>query len=141
MISLTTAKFLLFLALCLGPKDGNSNQTIEITSKNSYIVWTQGTDGWTVVQKGLAGDDWPSNGTLVSTADLNNFRDKHHDYVPDVRAVKGHDWPAKGDSKIYLEDGNLVEKQGYNKVFYTIEPGGYNQRVFVIQAMQDGKPL
>ncbi len=138
MISLSTAKFLLFIALCLGPQYGDNNHTIEIVSKNSYVVWTENPDGWTVVQKGFASDDWPVNGTSLSTADLNDFSKK---YADRVRVISDHRWAYGHHSTLYFSNGDTVEKQGSNKVFYTVDAGAPNQQVFTIQTMANGRPL
>jgi len=137
MISLSTAKFLLFIALCLGPKYGDTNHTIEITTKTAYIVWTQDADGWTVMQKGQAVEDWPGTGTTVSTKELNEFNRK---YSGMVRAISQHDWKDGHHSTLYFESGDIVQKQGVNRVFYTVNAGGYNQQIYTIQTMVNGKP-
>jgi hypothetical protein len=138
MISLSTAKFLLFIALCLGPQYGDTNHTIEIVSKNSYVVWTGNPDGWTVVQKGQTADDWPTGGTSLTTEDLNQFSKS---YADRVRAISNHRWAYGHHSALYFSNGDIVEKQGSNKVFYTVNAGSYNQQIFTIQTMANGKPL
>ncbi len=138
MISLSTAKFLLFIALCLGPKYGDSNHTIEIVSKNAYVVWTENPDGWTVTQKNFASYDWPVNGTSVSTDDLNHFS-KSNAHM--VREISKHHWDYGHDSILYFQSGDVVEKQGSNKVFYTINAGSYNQQIFTIRTLSNGKPF
>ena len=135
MISLSTAKLLLFVALCLGPKYGDNNHTIEIVNRNSYIVWTQNSTGWTISQKGLSSDDWPQ-GTTVSTQELNEFSKQTGPIASDVSS---HNWSGK-DSILHLQNGDVVEKHG-DKAFYTINAGSYNQQVFTILTMQNGRPL
>ena len=135
MISLATAKFLLFVALCLGPQYGDSNHTIQITDNRSYIVWTENPQGWTIAQKSYASYDWPVNGTFLSTQDLNQFSKENRQLV---REISKHDW--RQNSLLHLANGDIAEKRG-NQVFYTINAGGYNQQVFTIQTLQNGRPF
>ena len=48
MISLSTAKLLLFIALIVGPKCGGADHSIEIVNKTSYCVWTQEATVWSL---------------------------------------------------------------------------------------------
>ena len=137
MTSLTTAKLLLFIALFLGPKYGDNNHTIEIVSRTSYSVWTQNSDGWSLTQVGTPNDAWPTTGTNISTADLNQFGRENAEMV---RAIKAHDWKGSDDSKLYFPNGDVVEKQG-TKAFYTINAGASNQQIFTIMTMENGRPL
>jgi len=139
MISAATAKFLLFLAIFLGPKDGNNNHTIEIVSKNVYLACQPSGNGWTVLQKHYPSQDWPSNGIFISNTELKNLNGT---YAPLSNAVTHQAWPHGEDTKLYFDNGDLVEKQGHNKVFYTIDPGNANQRLFIIRTLDDdGQPL
>jgi len=135
MISLTTAKLLLFIALCLGPKCSDNNHTIEIVSKNSYIVWTETSGGWTLDQKGMASDTWPATEIYLTTDQINQFGKTNKEKI---HVIAHHNWDH--NSTLYFEDGDVLQKQGSNKVFYTINAGGYNQQIFTIQTVKDGNP-
>jgi len=117
MTSLSTAKVLLFIALSVGPKHP---QTIFATSNSENYVWTQSGQEWSLKTKGLPTHQW---------------RDRKNQPAPDpqeereMRAVAHYDW--REGSFLNLENGNRVERQG-NAVFYIIDPGAPNQKVFTI---------
>ncbi len=137
MISLTTAKLLLLVALCLGPKDKDlaTTHTILITSNNDNCVWTQKAHGWNLDQKGLATHDWPANGMDLSTQDL---RDLGPENSPKMRSIAHHDW--KHHPVLILDNGDRVEKRG-NKIFYTFRPGDPTQKVYTLLTVENGVPL
>ena len=137
MTSLTTAKLLLFVALCVGPKDKDltTNHTILITSKNDSCVWTQEAQGWNLDEKGLATRDWPANGMDIATEDL---RDLGPENMPKVHSIVHHDWSH--NDVLVLDNGDRVEKQG-NKVFYIFRAGAANQKAYTILTMENGVPL
>ena len=132
MISLSTAKLLLFIAVLLGPKGGD---TIQITNQNAYCVWTQESSNWTLTDLGAMNAHWPENGTNISAADL---RQTHNGDFKIAREITAHNWTR--DSVLYLANGDKVEKQG-NKIFYTTNPGGANQQIYTILTVADGKTL
>jgi len=136
MISLTTAKLLLFISLCLGPHHGDMKRSVEITNKNEYCVWSHSSEGWELTQLGRDIDHWPLNGTNVSSQDL--VREFAKVNPQTTHAIKSHDWTQ--DSTLYFENGDKLEKQG-NKIFYTLNAGAPNEQVFTILIMEKGKTL
>jgi len=133
MISLTTAKLLLFIALCLGPKD--ITHSILITSNSGNLVWTQGSHGWNLDEKTISTHDWPANGLDIGTPDLNTFSPGTR---PTMRAIAHHNWNRR--PVLYLDNGDRVEKHG-TKVFYTVRPGNPTQKVYTILYIENGIPL
>ena len=136
MISLTTAKLLLFVALCIGPKDKDlpSAHVIQVTSNNSYCVWTEKPGAWNLTGKVEASHDWPAGGDDISTHDLNSLTPKDRAIV---QAIAHHNWSH--DDVLVLANGDRVEKQG-NTVFYTLNSGGANQQVYTLVTLQNGMP-
>ena len=133
MISLTTAKLLLIVALYTGPKD--VTHSILITSNNDHCVWTQISHGWNLDEKNEATHDWPATGVDYSTQDLNDLTPAARHTA---RVLAHHDW--KHDSVLYLENGDRVEKVG-DKVHYTAWPGSSNEKVYTILYIENGIPL
>ena len=138
MISLSTAKVLLFIALLAGPKCAGSGHSVEIVNNNSYCVWTQNTTGWTLTQLGHVTQHWPENGTNFSPRDVRPTPNNANFVV--ISEVTHHNWSASPNSKLNLSNGDMVEKRG-NQVFYTINPGAPNQEIYTILTMKDGKTL
>ena len=134
MISLPTAKLLLFVALCLGPKYTDSNHTVLITSTPDNCIWTQEPHGWNLAEKHLPTPGWTATGLDVSTSDLNDFGAKNR---PLVHAILHHDWSH--DSILVLANGDREEKQG-TKVFYIVNAGAANEKVYTILTMENGFP-
>lgn len=134
MISLTTAKLLLLIGLCLGPVSHSGNHTIQITGKNYYGLWTQNATGWTLVEKTSASGDWAANGDAISTEDLQHIGPPNN---PFVRAIVTHDW--KHDSLLRFEQ-DVVQKQG-TAAFLIMNAGQPNQQVFTVLTLENGKPL
>ena len=133
MISLTTAKLLLIVALSAGPKD--ITHSIMISSNPDDCVWTQESHGWNLNEKGPGSGHWPGTGVDYSTQDLNDLTPEiRHD----ARVLAHHDWDS--DSVLYLDSGDRVEKSG-DKVFYTFNPGSPNQKVYTILYVENGIPL
>jgi len=132
MISLITAKLFLFIALCLGPKDAS---TFLITSDSGNCVWTQEAHGWNLDEKYLPTHAWPANGLDVSTQDLNDVRWEN---ASAVRRILHHSW--KTDSVLMLDNGDRLEKRG-TKIFYTVNPGAANQKVYTIYGVENDIPL
>ena len=133
MISLTTAKLLLIVALSLGPKD--ITHSILITSNTDSCVWTQLAHGWNLDKKNVATHDWPATGLDVSTQDLNDLNPAAR---RTARALAHHDWTH--DSVLYLDNGDRVEKTG-DKVHYTARPGAPNEKIYTILYVENGIPL
>jgi hypothetical protein len=132
MISVTTAKLLLLVALCLGPKGTLSYM---VTANDENCVWTQEAHGWNLVEKGRPTTGWPANGVDYSTQDLNAVDPENR---ATVRSIRQHDWSK--DSVLFLDNGDRVEKHG-TKVFYTARPGAASQQVYIILAIENNVPL
>jgi hypothetical protein len=115
MTSLPLAKTLFFIALSLAPKGAH---TFFATSNSDNYVWTQSGSEWSLKQKGLPATAWMARG---------------QEPVPheegDVRGLARHE--RSGDSFVALDNGNQVERQG-SAVFYIIDPGAPNQKVYTI---------
>jgi len=137
MISLTTAKLFLIIALFLGPKYEDTNHVIQITSTASpgNAVWTQKAQGWNLDEKPFPTHDWPANGTDFSTQDLNTYDAANK---PILRAIFHHNW--KQDGVLYLDNGDRIEKLGA-KILYTVNAGAYNQQTYTIFTMENDVPL
>jgi hypothetical protein len=135
MISLSTAKLLLFIALLIGPKLGNSDHTIEIVNKSSYCVWTQDGSGWALTQLGQPINHWPLNGTN-SSLDVQQLHNT--DFVL-AKEISRHNWNAEY-AILNMPNGDIVEKQ-HNKIFYTINAGAANEQIYTIVTIKDGKTL
>ncbi len=136
MISLSTAKMLLFIALLVGPKCGGSDHSIEIVNKTSYCVWTQDAAGWSLTQSGRIIDHWPQNGTSPS-AEPQHLHNA--DFVL-ATEVTHQNWNASEDCTLNMPNGDIVEKQG-SKIFYTTNAGASNQEIYTILTIKDGKTL
>jgi len=136
MISLTTAKLLLFISLCLGPHHGDVKRRVEITNENAYCVWSHSSEGWELTQLRRVIDHWPLNGTNVTSEDL--VREFAKVNPQTMRAIKSHDWTH--DSVMYFENGDKLEKQG-SKIFYTLNAGAPNEQVFTLLIMEKGTVL
>jgi hypothetical protein len=118
MISMSTAKFLFFLAMTLGPQ---SPHVILATSNSENYVWTdKGPDGWLLKTKGLPTCDWNRVTQAQQAADFDS---------DDARAVTACHW--QDGSRLLLPNGNRVEKKG-DAAFYIIRPGCPNQETFTI---------
>jgi hypothetical protein len=136
MISLSTAKMLLFIALLIGPKCGNSDHSIEIVNKNSYCVWAQDSTGWSLTQLGRNNQHWPEGGTS------SNFVPQHLRDTDSALAseVTHHNWNASANCTLNMPNGDIIEKQG-SKIFYTTNAGAPNQEIYTILTIKDGKTL
>ena len=132
MISLSTAKLFLFIALLLGPKGGD---TIEIVNDKSYCVWEQESNNWKLTELGQTSPKSPFTGTTVTPIYLQKAANKDFQLAHEISS---HNW-AK-DSVLNLPNGDVVEKQG-TKIFYTVNAGGANQQIYTILTMADGKTL
>ncbi len=111
MTSLTTAKMLLFIALCIHP----DSHSFFITSNNDNYRFTDDhIEGWSVSTRGARASDWQKQGHLL------NIAPSGHD-----AAVIG-DYPWSENSALQLSDGNRIEKQG-SACFYIINPGAPNE--------------
>jgi hypothetical protein len=123
MISMSTAKFLFFIALSLGPQ---SPHTVFVTSLNENYCWTdEGQDGWMLKTKGATTSDWKR----VDQKDVTGPFD-----AADARAITAHDW--QDGSALQLRNGNRVEKQG-DAAFYIVNPGAPNQKTYTILFPKD----
>jgi hypothetical protein len=118
MTSLVTAKLLFFIALTVGPQGSN---TFFATSNSENYYWSNSEDGWALQTKGLPSCDWKDRGS----SQVGGTYDSR-----DERAIADrHNWQ---DGLLYdLPSGNQIKKQG-NAVFYIIDPGAPNQKVFTI---------
>ena len=118
MISMSTAKFLFFIALTLGPQ---SPHTVVVTSINENYCWTdEGPDGWMLKTKGAPTSDWVRQDEKQQAASFDDA---------DARAITGHQW--HDGSYLQLDNGNRVEKQG-DAAFYIVNPGAPNQKTYTI---------
>jgi hypothetical protein len=123
MISLSTAKFLFFIALSLGPQTPHS---VFVTSTNENYCWTdEGTDGWKLKTKGAPTCDWVRQEPKQLPAGFD---------TSDARAITAHQW--HDGSYLQLANGNRVEKQG-DAVFYIVNPGAPNQTTYTILYPKD----
>jgi len=141
MISLSTAKLFLFIALLVGPKFAGSDHSIEIVNKNSYCVWTQDATGWTLTQLGQTTNHWPENGTNISDREFARARNNadNADFVV-ASEVTRHNWNASQNSNLHLSNGDIIEKKG-NQVFYTTNAGAPNQDIYTILTIKNGETL
>ncbi len=118
MISMSTAKFLFFIALSLGPQ---SPHTVFVTSLHESYCWTDaGPDGWMLKTKDSTNAHWKRVEQKPTEGSLDDV---------DARAITGHDW--HDGSALQLSNGNRVEKQG-DAAFYIVNPGAPNQETYTI---------
>jgi hypothetical protein len=127
MISLPTAKILLFIALSLGPKD--AVHQVWISSKSDNIVWTQKAYGWNLVERDTPKHNWPDDGVDFASADLHLGAES----PVKAAAITHHDWNA--EPVLFLENGDRIEKRD-TKIFYTSNPGAPNEKIFVIKGVE-----
>jgi hypothetical protein len=121
MISMSTAKFIFFIAMTLGPQGPHE---VFVTSSNENYHWTdQGPEGWKLKTEADAHCGWTrqqeQNGTLDDR---------------DARAITAQTW--NDGSALQLSNGNRVEKQG-DAAFYIVDPGCPNQKTYTILFPKD----
>jgi len=118
MISMSTAKFLFFIALTLGPQSPHS---VYVTSSNEGYRWTdEGQNGWMLKTRDAGSTDWVRQDLKPLPGGFDNA---------DARAITAHDW--HDGSFLQLSNGNRVEKQG-DAAFYIVDPGAPNQKTYTI---------
>jgi hypothetical protein len=116
MISLTTAKTLLFVALALNP----GSHCIFVTSNSENYSFTEEAGrGWHLATKGLPTSNWQPQGLLE------NVPPSGHD----ATVIDRYPWGQS--SNLQLSDGNRIEKQG-TAGFYIVSPGAPNEKDFTI---------
>jgi hypothetical protein len=123
MITVPTAKVLLFIALTLGPANPTA---VFCTSHNESYNWTSQPYGWHVTALGFPASDFsrdPSKAAMFSGSP------KKDDVPPYVREVADHDWTH--DTVLVLSNGDRVEKKGDHS-FYIENAGGANEKDFTI---------
>ena len=123
MITATTAKVLLFIALTLGPANPTA---VYCTSHNESYAWTPQTYGWRLNALGFPPSDFsrdPSKDSMFSGSPHQG------DVPPYVREVASHDWGH--DSVLVLSNGDRVEKKG-DHTYYIVNPGAPNEKDFTI---------
>ena len=121
MITATTAKILLFIALTLRPSDPSA---IFCTSNNENYTWTPQSCGWHLDAPGApASNYFPSKTAMFSGS-------PHKSDVPSyVREIASHDWSH--DSIVVLSNGDRVEKKG-DHAYYIVNAGAPNEKDFTI---------
>jgi hypothetical protein len=117
MTSLTTAKILFFIALNVGPQNA---PTVFATSSNDSYVWDQSEGGWTLKAKAAPRCDW-------STMKFQQAPDTDQGRI--FRAISNHDWAH--NPSLDLDDDSRIEKRG-DTVFYIVDPGAANEKVYTI---------
>ncbi len=128
MISLPTAKILLFIALSLGPKD--TVHEVWISSKTDNCVWTQKAYGWNLEEKGTPTHSWPAGGVKVPTTEISKLAEES---PTNATAIAHHDWSA--EPILFLDNGDRVEKRG-TKIFYTSNSGSANEKILLIRPIE-----
>ena len=123
MMTLPTAKILLFIALNVGP---HTAPVVYATSNSESYVWTSEKTGWTVEAKGFPASDWYRDPSQVQPV---IGIPSSGDVPPYLRIVAKHHW--NHDSAIAFDNGDRVEKCG-DHAFYIINAGGANEKIFTI---------
>ena len=123
MITATTAKVLLFIALTLGPANPT---TVFCTSHNESYTWTPQPYGWNLTALGFPASDFSRD--PAKTAMFSGSPHKG-DVPPYIREIADHNW--NHDSVVVLSNGDRVEKKG-DHAFYIINAGGPNEKIFTI---------
>ena len=123
MLVLPTAKILLFIALNVGPPNA---PMIYATSNSESYVWTPTQTGWAVEAKGFPASDFTRDPWRTMSFSGNP---PYRSIPPYLRAISQHNW--KHNSAMVFDNGNRVEKHG-DHVFYIINAGGANEKVFTI---------
>ena len=119
MISMPSAKILLFIGLALGPKGA---PTVYATSNSEAYIWNLQQTGWTVEARGFPASDFTREPEVDTTLPLN--------HVPDyLKQISQHDWSH--NSVMIFDNGDRVEKDG-DHAFYIINAGAPNQKVYTI---------
>lgn len=123
MISATTAKILLFIALTLGPVNPTA---VYCTSHNESYIWTPQVYGWRLKVLGFPPSDFSRDPSKDGA-----FSGSPHkgDVPPYVRDVADHDWSH--DAVLVLSNGDRVEKRG-DHTYYIANPGSPNEKDFTI---------
>ena len=123
MITATTAKILLFIALTLGPANPTA---VFCTSHNESYEWTPQPYGWKLNALGFPCSDFsrdPAKEAMFSGAPHKG------DVPPYVREIADRDWSH--DSVVFLSNGDRVEKRG-DHTYYITNPGAPNEKDFTI---------
>ena len=123
MLTMSTAKALLFIALTLNP---SHPEAIYATSTSESYVITPSSSGWDVTALGFPSADFPSN---PSTSAEISSTPTRSDVSPELAAISKIDW--EGNGVAVLPDGDRIEKHGKN-AFYIVNAGAPNQKVFTI---------
>jgi hypothetical protein len=123
MITLPTAKALLFIALTLGP---SHPRAIYATSNSESYLWTATDNGWTLDALGFPAADRTRNPTMEQSFIGSPTQRSMPDYLHDIA---NHDWSKDGVA--VLSNGNRIEKKG-KYLFYIVNAGGANEKDFTI---------
>ena len=123
MITATTAKILLFIALTLGPANPTA---VFVTSHNESYDWTSQPYGWRLDALGFPASDFSRNPAKTA---MFSGSPKKGDVPPVIREIANHDWSH--DSLVVLSNGDRVEKRG-DHAYYIVNPGSPNEKDFTI---------
>jgi hypothetical protein len=123
MISVTTAKVLLFIGLTLGPANPTA---VFCTSHNESYNWTPEPYGWRSNALGFPASDFSRDPSKIAM-----FAGSPHkgDVPPYIGEIADHDWSQ--DSVVILSNGDRVEKKG-DHAYYIVNPGAPNEKDFTI---------
>jgi hypothetical protein len=123
MITATTAKILLFIALTLGPPNPTA---VFVTSHNESYNWASQPDGWRLKVLGFPASDFsrdPSKTVIFSGSPQKS------DVPAVIGEIANHDWSQ--DSLVVLSNGDRIEKRG-DHAYYIVNPGSPNEKDFTI---------
>jgi len=123
MITVTTAKVLLFIGLTLGPAHPAS---VFCTSNSESYNWTPTPSGWHLTGLGFPPGDFTRD---PSKSDNFSGSPTKDDVPSNVAEITNHDWSH--DTVVVLSDGSRVEKKG-DYAFYIVNAGGPNEKDFTI---------
>ncbi len=123
MMTIPTAKALLFIALTVGPANPTA---IYATSNSESYVWTPSATGWQLDALGFPAPDF----TRDPSTDATFSGSPHKSDVPkQLRVISEYSWAHNG--AVVLENGDRIEKHG-DHAFYIINAGGANEKDFTI---------
>src|ERR1700722_15123496 len=123
MITATTAKVLLFIALTLGPANPTA---VFCTSHNESYSWTPQPYGWHLNALGFPAPDFsrdPSKTAMFSGSPHKG------DVPPNIGETADNDW--NHGSVVVLTNCDRVEKKG-NQAYDIVNPGSPNEKDFTI---------
>jgi hypothetical protein len=120
MLSLPTAKVLLFIALNLTPHASK----IYATGGSGGYVFNGTSAGWSVESKGFPSSDFTRDPTQSTSLNGNPPESAVPHYLG---AITRHDWSH--NTAMIFDNGDRVEKHG-DYGFYIINAGGANEQVF-----------